>query len=219
MPKTLADLRQSPHVGLPEQTHKLCLSGKLYAEFTVADEAFFEAQGAAEVARERADEAARDADDVPRRPRRAGEGSEVVALREAADAAEAVADEKAADVDRIRELMAEHTVEVTVRAKQDGDWRTWCAAHPAREDDRRDTTEFAGLCDADALIAAAGDWVTAVNGAPLKPGDWDFVTAAAAPGDVKELAKRIVRMQERGVDLGKSRGSWLSGRRNVTGSA
>lgn len=33
MPKSLAELRKSPHVGLPERTYPLCVAGKLSAEF------------------------------------------------------------------------------------------------------------------------------------------------------------------------------------------
>lgn len=45
-PKTLAELRESPDVGLPEQTYALCMSGKLNAEMQRVSDAIEEAVAA-----------------------------------------------------------------------------------------------------------------------------------------------------------------------------
>lgn len=218
MPLSIADLRKSPHVGLPTETGPLCVAGEVSADFHAADQAFFLAAGEASVARDKARAAARDAEDGPRRVRRASDPSEVQALEARATELEAVAGDAAKTADALREKMLEHTVQVTLRAIQDGPWRLWCDAHPAREGDRRDRDEFAGICNSDALIASLGDWVTALNGEEPGPGDWEFVASNGAPGDLKALAGIVVRLQERGVNLGKSRLTWLNDQKTAPDS-
>jgi hypothetical protein len=53
-----------------------------------------------------------------------------------------------------------------------------------------------GYCNAVALMASLGDYAKSWNGDDLKPGDWDFIEANAASGDLKELCKIVVQMHE-----------------------
>ena len=190
MPKSLADLRKSDHVGLPERSYPICVAGRLLARFEELDEEF--------------QKALKDEDPGPRK--RVG----------TKDRAKQIAQEQQTLLDE----MDEHTVHVTVRAVDSDVWRAWCAAHPAREGNVMDTRTFMSICDSDALMAdlAGGDYVAAINGDKPAEGDWDFVWANAGHGDKLGLAKLVVSMHESTVDVPKSRLAWLREWRSETDS-
>lgn len=116
---------------------------------------------------------------------------------------------------RLAELlaeMAEHEGELRIRALDDGEWRRWVNAHPARvkEDDpagyARDIEVAAGYCNADDLIEDLGMWAFSWDGDPLAESDWPVLTATIARPDKKVIARAVVGMHEQmGTELPKWR--------------
>jgi hypothetical protein len=181
MSKTLAELRQSPRVGLPERTYSLCLASKLIGEVrTLAvelDDAMDEAAAQAE------------GDGSKARPRRAGESSTVLKIRKRMAA--------------LREEMVEHTGTLGLLGVDEGKWRAWVDEHPAREGNARDQQITLGYCNADDLLDDLGTYAKTWNGDDLAAGDWDWIKSQAAPGDLKELGRLVVSMHEMAVDVPK----------------
>lgn len=195
MSKTLAELRQSPRVGLPERTYSLCLASKLIGEIRTLAIELDEAETVAAAQRE---------DDAnTTRPRRAGEASPVTAIRERLAA--------------LREEMVEHTGTLTLLGVDEGKWRTWVDAHPARTDNGRDRQIALGYCNADDLLDDLGTYAHAWNGDPLAVGDWDWIRSQAAPGDLKELGRLVVSMHEMAVDVPKLLSDLLATPADATG--
>lgn len=196
MPKPLAELRKSDHVGLPERSFSICVAGKLLALIEEKDEQFRKALEAEEAA--------------PRK--RVGSKSK--------------AQQYADEMQPLIEEMDEHTVHGVVRGIDSEVWRAWCAAHPAREGNTVDTRTFMGICDSDALLTALAGGrldeehplVVSLNGEKPTDGDWDFVWANAVHGDKMSLAKLVVSMHEQTVDIPKSRRDWLREFRSETDS-
>lgn len=176
MSMSLAELRASSRVGLPERAYKMCLASALVAEVQSIVGELAEAEVLA-------------ASDAPKAPRRVGEAPASALLRDRLAV--------------LRDEMAEHTGELTLRGVTEGEWRTWVDEHPARKDNKRDEVIAYGACDADALLDDLDRFASAWNGEPLKPGDWDFILSNAAPGDVKSLVQLVVVMHETAVDVPK----------------
>lgn len=110
----------------------------------------------------------------------------------------------------LADLMAEYEGELTVRASwSDGDWKQWCLAHPAREEDqpghRDDLMITGGYCNAEDLIVALPEFVVAWQGEPLAPGDFDALNLLRP--DKKAIASMVVGLYEVGEDVPK----WRSG--------
>lgn len=186
MPKSLAELRQSPHTALPERTYRICLSQALVGEA----QALAEEKAGLEVAASRGIE---DPDEAAR-IRKGGEGRSP----------------RLAEIDArlevIYDLMREHEGDIGLRGVPGGDWQRWCDAHPAREDGRDargrpiilavDDIVAYGVCDASALMARLGDFAVSWNGAPLETGDWAWLEEKSPPGDIKEMTRWVVQMHE-----------------------
>lgn len=181
MSKSLAELRQSPRVGLPERSYRLCLAPKLVAEVQSLLSDLEDAQIAA-VAQAEGDEGAA-------KPKRMGDASPAAKIR--------------ARLQELQSELDEHTGSLTLRGWDEGAWRLWVAEHPARKDNARDEQLAYGCCNADALIDSLAEFAHAWNGEPLGPGDWEFLRTNAAPGDVKALAQLVVIMHESVVDVPK----------------
>lgn len=171
--KTLAELRASKKVSLPERTYPLCLSQSLVAEAQSLEE---ERQSLAE---------AKPTDD--------GKGKPPTRVGEKADPRIA---EIEARFEALMEEMREHTGELRLRGTTAGEWRRWADDNPARKDSKIDEDAAYGLCDASALLATLGQYAVAWNSDALAPGDWDFIESKAAPGDLKELCRLVVQMHE-----------------------
>lgn len=180
MSKSLAELRQSPRVGLPERTYSLCLASTLVGEVQTLW---------AQLEDIESKEAAAANGDAAARPKRMGEGSDAAKVR--------------ARLSELRAEMLEHTGTLTLRGITEGEWRLWVDEHPARDDNERDAKVAYGICDADALLDDLGRYAKAWNGEDMGPGDWDFIKANAAAGDLKEIARTIVAMHEMTVDVPK----------------
>lgn len=111
-----------------------------------------------------------------------------------------------AELGTLYDEMRERTGVLTLEAEPTGDWIRWRDAHPARKDgedkDGRpilspiDQTVTWGWCDSSALLARLGDFASAWNGEPLKPGEWDWIVDNAVPGDLKEACQRVVALHE-----------------------
>ena len=125
------------------------------------------------------------------------------------DGAEAIQrrDEIVAELEQLYDTMREHTGRITVAAVVSaGEWRQWVDQHPARETGTDsngwpilspyDLAVAGGFCNASALIERVGDFVTEWDGEPLGPGQWDWLKAKIAPGDLKSLATNVVRLYE-----------------------
>lgn len=176
-PKTLAELRESPDVGLPEDTYELCMSGKLNAELHRIEEEL-------EAAREAEHEAKRGDDKS-----RGRLGAKSLVLK------------KSQERDKVRERMRDHSVTVRFRAHRAHEWRKWMNAHPPREDnDLDERLRF----NADDLQDAIPNWIVDVGGEPLANGDWQFILDNAAPGDLWAMAGIIRALHESGVEIPKS---------------
>lgn len=180
MAKSLAELRQSPRVGLPERTYQLCLASTLVGEVQTLVSELEDAEV----------EAARNEDEAKTsRPKRAGESSPTVEIRKRLGALQAE--------------MAEHTGTLTLHGVTEGQWREWVDGNPAREGNDRDKAIAWNCCNADALLDDLERYAKAWNGEDLKPGDWDFILSNAAPGDVKALVQIVVSMHEMAVNVPK----------------
>lgn len=192
MSKSIAELRKSPHVGLPERSYDLCLASTLTAEVQTLLSDLEDARAAA---------GARIDDDTPGKPKRMADGGAVKKIR--------------ARLTVVRDEMREHTGTLTLRGIDEGKWRLWVEAHPAREDSERDNRIAHGYCNGDDLIDNLATFAAAWNGDPLKPavydadgelvepGDWDWIRSKAAPGDLLELASLVVVMHESVIDVPK----------------
>lgn len=181
MSKSLAELRQSPRVGLPQRSYQLCVSSVILGEYQslLAQLEDAEITAAAQA----------DGDESKAPPKRAGVKSPAAKIR--------------ARLAELRDELAEHTGTLTLQGVTEGDWRIWVDAHPAREGNERDNTIAFGCCNADDLLDSLGTYAHAWNDEPLKAGDWDFLLANAAPGDIKTIAQLVVTMHESVVDIPK----------------
>lgn len=183
MPKSIAEMRTSPSVGLPERPVRMCLAQKLVAEV----------QSLAAEHEQIVNQVKIDPD-KPGTPRRAGQGKP------------ARAEEIEERVAALHEEMREHTGELLLRGIGAGRWRRWVADHPVRQVGL--TKEGApiwnpvdeeiayGYCNADDLLDELGSYVVSWNGEPLADGEWDFILTNAAPGDINEAVKVVVQMHE-----------------------
>ena len=216
----LSEMKASPDVGRPEQTYPICAAGKLVRELKAADDAFFEAQDALEAEQKRAEDRAEGGGP----PTRLSEASPLPALEQAAR-------EAAETADAIRARMQEHTIVLSLRALQNGEWRQWVAKHPARDEEgdpaghARDQQWAGGFCNIDDLIAdlgsayPSGDRIITAYGDESPADDsWAFILGNAAPGDLTRLASTVVGMHEQVVDLGKSRRGWQDSRMTALAS-
>lgn len=181
MSKSLAELRQSPRVGLPERTYRLCVAPKLVAEVQSLASEMEDAQ-IEESARREGDEGA-----VP--PRRMGESPRARKIRDRLVA--------------LRDEMAEHTGALTLRGMTEGAWRIWVSEHPARDGNSRDEQIAYGCCNADDLIDDLSQFAHAWNGDLIQEGDWEFLRNNSAAADIKALASLVVVMHEMVVDVPK----------------
>lgn len=198
MPKSLADLRKSPHVGRPVTEFPLCIAGKLNAEFDRID---------VELDRLTAGQPAAPADpDAPQPPGRMG--------RKGIDPKTRLRlQELNARREELRAEMAEHTVVLTIEALEDGRWRDWINAHPPREDNQAD--HRAGF-DVDALIdlirTEPRTFIKAINGEGYTDEDWAFVWGNASEGDQLRVTASVRGLHQSGVDVPKSLSGWLETR-------
>lgn len=183
MALSLAQMRESSDTGLPERTIRMCLAQKLVAEVQT-------------LSAERADlEPERDQDGNARNRR--------IADPNAARIAEI--DTRLAE---LRAKMDEHTGALRIRAIPAGEWRLWADANPVRtkgsDDDGRplidpiDAMHAYGRVNASALLDELERFAVSWNDAPLGPGDWEFIAAKAAPGDLGEVCKQVVQLHELG---------------------
>lgn len=192
MTKSIAELRASTRVGLPERTYELCISQSLIAEAQSLESR---------------------KQDVLLEVATAKEGGEP---KRNASAPDPELDEIDKRLTALHDEMAEHTGELRLRAHDAGTWRRWVEANPAREAGRDekghpflnpiDAEVAYGQCNATALLADLGSYVVSWNGDPLAEGDWDFLANRAAPGDLNELCKIVVQLHEMaGLRFPKSR--------------
>lgn len=203
MGKSIAELRASKHVGLPEKVVGICVSGSLYAELEDLQQKLAEAEAEYEEAKkqaERAEEGKAPQRTMATKPR-------VRELQEKADA-------RAVEADAKRDEVLEHTVDVLFRAKRPGEWRQWCAENPATEGSVRDRITY-GLCALDALEADLGSYVVEIAGEKPQPGDWQWIADNAAAGALTNAAKTVFAFHETVVNPGKSRVTLLNDRRNA----
>ena len=209
--KSLADLKSSPDVGLPEREVTVCVSAKLARELEEADRALFAADEALRTARQEAK--ARADGDLP--PLRSGQKSPVAAAEKEAEA-------RAAESDAIRERIKDASVTLLLRGKTGGEWRQWASKHPAREEGEPgaefDRTWAVGFCNLDALIADLPSFVASYNGEPASDEWAQFVSANGVPAHLRNAASAVVAMHEQGVDVGKDRRSWLAARMSAPDS-
>lgn len=182
MPKSLAEMRQSPIVGLPERTVEICLAQPLMAKVQRLTE---------EIESLRLLDAIAPSDEEghsDEKPRRLGAG---VNPR----IAEAEAEREAT-----WEEMREHTGLLRLRGVTSGDWRRWAISNPARDAETHggkvDIAVAKGWCNADAVASDLGRYAVAWNDEPLAEGDWEFIANRAAPGDLKKAVAEVVEMHE-----------------------
>lgn len=180
MSKSIADLRTSPRVGLPERVYSMCLASSLVAEVQVLLDELEAARAVTAAQTER--------DESVAKPKRLAQGSTTEIRKRLA---------------AVRDEMVEHTGALTLRGVTNGAWREWADAHPARDENARDEEVAYGFCNADDLLADLGRYAYAWNGEPLGAGDWEFIAENAAPGDLKALTELVVQMHESVVNVPK----------------
>lgn len=178
MGRSLADIRAAKQERRPERTLTICLAPDLVAEVQMlADELDVIATSGA------------------LEPRKMGQGEP----------------ERVGEIrDRMRELLAEmdeSTGEMRLRAIEDGAWRRWVNAHPARPEGEpgheADQEVARGYCNADDLLDDLGPFVHAWDGDLLDDGDWAIMAASTARPDKKRIATAVVAMHEQVMDIPK----------------
>lgn len=200
MPKSLAELRNSPRLGRPEQLHNLCVAGKLNAEIDAINIELEEMlQDHARNLRQGTGQQSSDPDAPTPPPRLAQRPGKVGKLPDRFYELNGRREE-------LREEMREHTVTLLLRAMESGEWRRWVQDNPARDGDKAD--ERAGF-NIDALLdVLANDprrFVVSINGDPYSDDDWtDVVWANAADGDKWRLAAAVRLLHQGGVEIPKS---------------
>lgn len=176
---------------LPTRTVEICLAQDLVAE-------------AESLGRERVDVlvgAGRAPDgDEPLAPRKLSEPPVPARIGEIDARLEAIYDE-----------MRDHTGTLRLRGEPSGAWRRWADANPPRidgtDDDGRpqfhpvDVDAAGGYCNASALLERLRDFAEAWDDQPISDEDWDYLISNAAPGDLKDVVRKIVDMQEAGGSL------------------
>lgn len=193
MPRSLADLRKSPHVGRPETLLPVCVAGKLTAEFDRVEAELDK------VLTERPQRVQSEDGEPTGPPKRMGRRGPDPRIAELNDRRE-----------QLRDEMAAHTVTLLLRAREDGLWRNWVNEHPPRDADRLD--QAVGH-DVDALIVDIRDnprdYVAAINDEPFSDDDWLFVWNNAGDGDKWRMAATVRNLHQQGVDVPKSLTDWL----------
>lgn len=203
MSKTLAQLRESKPTSRPERTLPLCLAPHLVAEVQALTE---------------------ELQDLPLQRFTADNGEEAGPPRRMVNPAP---DPRATEIqDRLTELlaeMAEHEGSLRIRASDDGDWRRWVNAHPARRGPvkgtkdvpatagepgwERDFDVTRSICNADDLIDSLGTYAYAWDDERIGEGDWEILSANIGNADKKGIARQVVAMHETEMDLPKWRGT------------
>lgn len=183
MAKTLAELRASRAVALPERTIPICLAQGLVAEAQALSEE------KVELALGR-----QPSEDGTTKPTRVGR-PEDVRLAEIEERLQALFEE-----------MREHTGQLRVRGIETGKWVRWRDENPPRrdgtDDNGRPTLNPVDVnvayswCNASALLEDLGRYVVAWNDEPMTPEDWLFISSKAAAGDLKALVSLVVEMHE-----------------------
>ena len=202
MSKPLAELRKSPDVKPHERVRWVCLAGALVAEMqSILNEA-----GTLEAERA-AIQGVTDDPEKPKRPRRLANTPRLTEIGERLTELEA---QRAA----LRPRIEEHGGNLRLRAWEPGRWRRFLDEHPPRAEHWRDD-QLGGLVNADALLQALGDFVVAFEDEPLGKDDWDgWMRAGIAPGDLNDLCRGVLSMQEVGSDIPKALGVSLTTSRN-----
>lgn len=126
----------------------------------------------------------------------------------------------------VYEEMAKHEGEMHLRANlDDGEWRRWCNAHPAREEGEpgyeRDQRVTYGFCSADDLLDNLAPFMQSWNGEPLGDTDWtELIEPNTYPGDKAEMARKIVEMYEgSSANFRQRRNVLLGSLKRLNGSA
>lgn len=215
MSKSLSEIRKSPHVGRAERTLPLCLAANLSEKVHEYDEELGALLAQREQLEKRLD-LERDRDQ--KRPGAVGRKTDATRLVEQIEAIDEKAEALAETADAARDEMAEHMIDVRLRTKENGDWRRWCEAHPAREDEPRDRLYGVAVCNADELIESIGDYVVKIGPDAPAEGDWAFCASVASPGDLLRFARTLMGMHETAIDLPKSRTAWLRDHRSALDS-
>lgn len=207
MPKTLAELMESPHVGRPETLHDMCLAGKLNAAI--------DAIGAEldDLLHAEADKLQQTDPDAPTPPGRLARPAG--RLEQNPRIAELNAKRE-----EIRTQMRDHTVTLRIRAMEEGAWRAWRQANPPRPDDKADARANFNI---DALLdLIASDprrFVVDINGEAYTDDQWAFLWGAAAEGDKWALAATVRLIHQGSVEVPKSLSSWLTTPQQPSSSA
>lgn len=201
MPKPIAELRASGQVRLRTRDHTICLDSALSDRHReLRDELMLLA----------AEYEASVRGETPAPKGRLGSKPKVT---------KADVDAKAAELDEIADQMAEFEVVVTVSQAPAGEWNTWCAEHPPRENEPDEAgrralvirdAQHGSRCDFDALVEDLPGWVTALNGEQGTDEDWQWLAAHASPADLDDLADLVIAMHTGRVTVPKSLTSSLS---------
>jgi hypothetical protein len=196
MSKSLAELRAAKTRSRPEHAYTVCLAQHLVAEVRSLTEEL----AALDVRKQRDEDGEQDGP-----PKRLGEGETPRA------------EEIKARLAEVLDEMADHEGELRIRANvEDGEWRRWTNAHPARDEDqpghKRDQDVTGGYCNADDLIDDLARYVHSWNGEPLEEGDWEAL--GVSPADQKRLATMVVSLYESDVSIPKWRSALSENLRN-----
>lgn len=193
MTKSLAELRAEPPKARPTRSVPICLAPNLVAEL----QELIEELDTLPTVETDEDGVTRNADGTARKMAQ-GEAPHAVAVR--------------ARMAELLDEMSEHEGDMRLQAGDEGVWRRWVNAHPAREEDepghQRDLQVAGGYCNADDLIETLGTYAHSWNGDPLAAGDWDAIFKDNISGpDKKKLAENVIAMYESRLDFRQ----WRSG--------
>lgn len=177
---SLSDIRANP-IERPQRTYSLCLDGTLPAALGRLHEEEQQIMTAATSG-----------------PKKMSEGTDPRLLE--------IRDEAAKLLERLNDNVGVLTVCAT---PSNGEWQTFADANPARAEGEkgheRDQRYAAGLVNIDALVADLGRYAHAWDGEPLVAGDWERISASAAPADLRGIASEVVRLYEESLDFQRLR--------------
>lgn len=113
------------------------------------------------------------------------------------DEAEAIKAEHATILPRL----AEYQADLGLVGISGGDWQRFKEEHPPRKDNAADQRLTGSWCDADALFAALGRFVSTWDGEPVQPGAWDeWLAEKICYADRRDLVSTVVDMYETRVN-------------------
>lgn len=186
MAKSLADLRTQRPKTLPTREIPICLDWDITNEMMRLENELGDLRVAAAEAREK-----------------------TTAKPKMSQGADPRVEEIEQELHDLLDKQRDSTGMLTVRAIPGGEWALWKDEHPARfngtGDDRvmneSDRQIGYGLVDSTALLSELARWFHAWEGEEVSAGDQTVLLEAISPGDLNEICRKVILLQEGSTTL------------------